>query len=57
MGKRKTFDSEDDNECPPPVPKKKVPSKIKFEILPDIKSLDDLIIIGESKKFYKNEFK
>ena len=54
MGKRKTFDSEDDNECPPPVPKKKVPSKIKFENLPEIKSLDDLILIGESKKFYKN---
>jgi len=53
MGKRKTFDSEDDDEIQP-VPKKKVPSKIKFENLPEIKSLDDLIVIGDSKKFYKN---
>lgn len=35
----------------PPTPKRK---KIKYEILPPISTLDELIQIGESNKFYKN---
>ena len=56
MPKRR-YDSDDsDNEPPPPVivPKKKKRPVIKFEELPTIKCLADLIKVAETSKWYKN---
>ena len=50
MAKRKiTFDSDDEKK-----EEKKEPKRPKFETLPPINSIDDLIEIGSSSKFYKN---
>ena len=50
MAKRKiVFDSDDEKK-----EEKKEPKRPKFETLPPINSIDDLIEIGSSSKFYKN---
>uniref|UniRef100_A0A6C0E1Z5 ATPase AAA-type core domain-containing protein n=1 Tax=viral metagenome TaxID=1070528 RepID=A0A6C0E1Z5_9ZZZZ len=59
MPKRRYFsESESEEEKNIPIPKKKKiviqRPRIKFEELPSIKSLDDLIKIAETSKWYKN---
>lgn len=60
MAKRKYLsDSENDDDViitptPPPKKKKITRPKIKFEDLPVIKTLDDLINVAEANKWYKN---
>ncbi len=58
MPKRRYFsESESEEEKNIPIPKKKKiviqRPRIKFEELPSIKSLDDLIKIAETSKWYK----
>ena len=46
-----------DDEIKPPAPKKRivvVKPKIKFEDLPPVNSLNDLIKVAETNKYYKN---
>jgi replication-associated recombination protein RarA len=50
MAKRKADDKDDDVTNPLTVKRK----KIKFEDLPPINSIDDLIMIAKTSKFYKN---
>lgn len=54
--RRYESDSESDEKPPPPVIKKKkvVKPVIKFEELPQIKSLSELIAVAETNKWYKN---
>ena len=56
--RRYESDSDSDEKPPPPVIKKKKVTRpvIKFEELPQIKSLSELIAVAETNKWYKNIF-